>query len=82
MSLDESAKDDVVSADNRLLSVRALVILTVAAAAALMGAVLAYVVVNRFLAGAGGPLVPISAAVLMGGTVFWKSVDTLRRNVR
>jgi hypothetical protein len=82
MSLDESAKDAEASADSRLLSVRGLVILTVAAAAALLAAVLGYVVVNRLLAGTGGPLAPASAAILLAGTVFWKSVDMLRRNVR
>lgn len=82
MSLDESTKVGGASADGRLLSVRALVILMVSAAAALCAAVPAWFVVGRLLVGLGGPLVPVSAAVVTGGTVFWKAVDVLRRNVR
>ncbi|WP_132114977.1 hypothetical protein [Actinocrispum wychmicini] len=70
------------SDDDRPWTLRTLVIGVIAGVAAAFAAVPTWVVVKQIAAGLGGPLVPVSAAVVISGTVFWKAVDMLRRNVR
>ncbi|PZG41394.1 hypothetical protein C1I98_21410 [Spongiactinospora gelatinilytica] len=54
-------------------------IIVVAAVIAACAAIATWFMADRYMEGAGGPLVPSAAAIAMGGAAFVKIIGLLRR---
>jgi hypothetical protein len=59
------------------VALRDLVILMASGAVGMLAAVPTWIIVNHLLAGIGGPLTPVSLALVAGASVFAKSARAL-----